>query len=176
MAPDDLTHLERFSFRPPTITFSEQLSFYIGEHSFQLINFPGHTPFQTAVYIPEERTVFTSDNVIGEGNAFFPPEALPFKWLDSLKKMQKLDADVFIPGHGSVCKKDYIPEMIAQIQDRIDTVKAAINQGMSLEEAGPYTAGVIAGLRAGEEGQEGVTSFLERRKPSWSILPDDNGD
>ncbi len=48
--------------------------------------------------------------------------------------------------------------------------------GMSLEEAGPYTAAVIAGLRAGEEGREGVTSFLERRKPSWSILPDDNGD
>jgi methylglutaconyl-CoA hydratase len=40
--------------------------------------------------------------------------------------------------------------------------------GMSLDEAGPYTAGVIAGLRAGEEGREGVGSFLERRKPSWS--------
>jgi methylglutaconyl-CoA hydratase len=46
---------------------------------------------------------------------------------------------------------------------------------MTLDEAGPYTAGVIAGLRAGEEGREGVSSFLERRKPSWSIA-DDNGD
>jgi methylglutaconyl-CoA hydratase len=42
--------------------------------------------------------------------------------------------------------------------------------GMSLDEAGPYTAGVIAGLRAGEEGREGVGSFLERRKPSWSTV------
>ena len=47
--------------------------------------------------------------------------------------------------------------------------------GMTLDEAGPYTAGVIAGLRAGDEGREGVSSFLERRKPSWSIS-DDNGD
>ena len=37
-------------------------------------------------------------------------------------------------------------------------------------------AGVIAGLRAGEEGREGVRSFLERRKPSWSIVLDDDGD
>lgn len=40
--------------------------------------------------------------------------------------------------------------------------------GMNLDEAGPYTARVIAGLRAGEEGREGVSSFLERRAPSWS--------
>lgn len=48
--------------------------------------------------------------------------------------------------------------------------------GMPLDEAGPYTARVIAGLRAGEEGKEGVGSFLERRKPSWSIVPDADGE
>jgi len=48
--------------------------------------------------------------------------------------------------------------------------------GMTFDEAGPYTASVIAGLRAGEEGKEGVRSFLERRKPSWSINTDEDGD
>jgi methylglutaconyl-CoA hydratase len=49
--------------------------------------------------------------------------------------------------------------------------------GMTLDEAGPYTASVIASLRAGEEGREGVRSFLERRKPSWSEHnPDEDGD
>lgn len=43
---------------------------------------------------------------------------------------------------------------------------------MDLDQAGPYTARVIAGLRAGEEGREGVNSFLERRKPSWTIDSD----
>jgi len=47
--------------------------------------------------------------------------------------------------------------------------------GIPLDEAGPYTAEVIAGLRAGDEGKEGVNAFLERRKPRWSII-DDNGD
>jgi methylglutaconyl-CoA hydratase len=38
---------------------------------------------------------------------------------------------------------------------------------MSLDEAGPATAEMIARLRMGDEGQEGMSAFLERRKPAW---------
>ena len=38
---------------------------------------------------------------------------------------------------------------------------------MSDEQARSYTASLIARLRVGEEGQEGLRSFLEKRKPSW---------
>jgi methylglutaconyl-CoA hydratase len=38
---------------------------------------------------------------------------------------------------------------------------------MSLSEAKEYTARVIAELRSGEEAQEGMTAFLEKRKPGW---------
>lgn len=31
-----------------------------------------------------------------------------------------------------------------------------------------YTAAMIAGARAGEEGREGVAAFLEKRKASWA--------
>jgi methylglutaconyl-CoA hydratase len=30
-----------------------------------------------------------------------------------------------------------------------------------------YTAGLIAGLRIMDEGQEGLAAFLEKRKPGW---------
>jgi methylglutaconyl-CoA hydratase len=39
---------------------------------------------------------------------------------------------------------------------------------LPLSEAGPLTADIIARLRVGEEGQEGLAAFLERRKPSWA--------
>jgi methylglutaconyl-CoA hydratase len=39
---------------------------------------------------------------------------------------------------------------------------------MTLDEAGPFTAEVIARMRVGAEGQEGMSAFLERRKPRWS--------
>ena len=134
IAPDSLSLLKGFRYRPPTITLSERLTVYLGDHTFQLINFPGHTPYQVAVCIPEERVVFTSDNIFHKVQAFLH-EALPFEWLDSLKIMQQLEADILVPGHGTICDRSYIPEMSAFIQDWIDTVTDAINKGMSLEEA-----------------------------------------
>lgn len=132
--PGSLALMEGFRLRPPDITFSAELTLYVGGLTFQLINMPGHTAYQAAVYIPEEKVVFTSDNVFGRVQAWLR-EALPYEWLDSLKRLQTLDADALVPGHGAICKKDYIPEMSAFIQAWIDAVKAAIDQGMSLEEA-----------------------------------------
>ena len=39
---------------------------------------------------------------------------------------------------------------------------------MPLSEAKEYTARVIADLRCGEEAQEGMAAFLEKRKPKWT--------
>ncbi len=40
---------------------------------------------------------------------------------------------------------------------------------MNYETARNYTASTIAQLRISEEGQEGLHSFLEKRKPSWIV-------
>jgi cyclase len=61
---EDYTMMNGWHFRPPTITFSRDLTLYIGKHTFKLINMPGHTPYQTAIFIPEEKVVFTSDNLV----------------------------------------------------------------------------------------------------------------
>ena len=132
--PESLPLMEGFSYRPPTITLSQRLTLYLGDHTFRLINLPGHTPFQVAVHIPEERVVFTSDNVFCKVQAWLH-QSLPYEWLDSLKQIQQLEADVLVPGHGSICDRSYIPEMIAFIQAWIDAVTKAIDQGMSMEEA-----------------------------------------
>jgi len=39
---------------------------------------------------------------------------------------------------------------------------------LSLDEAREYTARVIADLRCGDEAQEGMKAFLEKRKPDWA--------
>jgi len=134
MAPDSLALLEGYSYRPPSITLSERLTLYVGEHTFKLIHVPGHTPFQVAVFIPEERVVFTSDNVFYKVQAWLH-QALPYEWLESLKRIGELEADVLVPGHGEICDRSYIPEMSAFIQAWIDAVAEAIEKGMSLEEA-----------------------------------------
>ncbi len=54
------------------------------------------------------------------------------------------------------------PEAIASCKELLHRVPA-----MSLEEAKPYTAEMIARLRVSAEGQEGMAAFLEKRKPAW---------
>jgi len=134
MFPESLPLMEGFSYRPPNITLSEKLTIYLGDHTFRLIRIPGHTPSQIAVYIPEEKVVFTSDNVVYRIQAWLH-QCHPYDWLNSLNRIQELEADVVVPGHGDICDLSYIPEMSAFIRAWIDTVTAAIKQGMSLEEA-----------------------------------------
>ncbi|MBI2829933.1 MAG: MBL fold metallo-hydrolase [Chloroflexi bacterium] len=133
-SPENLSLLEGFRFRAPDITFSKSLTFYLGDHTFHLIHMPGHTPYQLAVHIPEERVCFTSDNIFCKVQAWLR-EAVLDEWQESLKQLQQLDVDVLVPGHGIICDRGYVPEMSAFIQAWVDTVKAAIARGMSLEEA-----------------------------------------
>ncbi len=50
----------------------------------------------------------------------------------------------------------------------------ALNIGqMDYQTARRYTAETIAQLRVGDEGQEGLRSFLEKRKPNWVASSDD---
>ena len=59
----------------------------------------------------------------------------PFAWLQSLKKIDELDVDYIVPGHGEVCDKSYLVEQSNFIQEWLDTVKKGIDQGWTKEEA-----------------------------------------
>ena len=55
------------------------------------------------------------------------------------------------------------PKAIAMCKELLKKVP-----GMSFDEAKTYTADMIASMRIGDEGQEGMNAFLEKRKPKWS--------
>ncbi len=132
-SPADYKLMKSFKFRPPTITLTKELTVYAGNHTFRLINFPGHTPYQIAVFIPEEKVMFTSDNIFYKTPAFLQ-QSVPYEWIESLKKMVELDAEVLIPGHGEICDPSYIPEMCDRISEWIDAVNEFVKKGMTLEE------------------------------------------
>jgi len=116
------------------VTLTQQLNLYVGKHSFQVIHMPGHTPYQVAVYIPQEKVVFTSDNVFGKVQAWLQ-QAVPYDWLESLGRLKQLDTEILVPGHGEICSCQYLDEMSGFIRDWIDAVNVAVKKGMSLEEA-----------------------------------------
>ncbi len=132
--PVSIPLLDGFKFKPPTISLDGDLTIRLGELTFELLSVPGHTPQQLAVYIPEEKILFMGDNVVRQ-IPFIPPDALPFDWMKSLKRLQKLDVDVVVPGHGEIVDKKYLNDAIKGVKVWIDAVSEAINKGMSLEEA-----------------------------------------
>ena len=132
--PDGFHLMHGYCLKKPSVTFSHRMFLYLGDHTFDMIHLPGHTAGEVAVYIPEERVVFTGDNVFHKVQTFLH-EAHPYKWLESLKRIEALDVDVIIPGHGEVCDKRYLREQAEFIEEWMAAVKKAIEQGLTKKEA-----------------------------------------
>ncbi|MFC1816266.1 MBL fold metallo-hydrolase [Thermodesulfobacteriota bacterium] len=124
-----------YQIRLPSITFFDRMNLYVGEHTFELIHFPGHSPGEIGVYLPQEKIVFTGDNF---ANGFQPKlsDCCPLEQLDSLRKILEIDdVEYFVPGHGEVGDKRTVREYMSVIQRYVDEIKEAIHKGMTREEA-----------------------------------------
>ena len=78
--------------------------------------------------------VFTSDNIF-HGVQTWLHECNPDLWLTALEGLRKLDEDIFVPGHGALCGKDYLDEQGEFIIEWKDYVQGAIDRGLNREEA-----------------------------------------
>lgn len=132
MSPDSPGPDETFYFRTPDIVLKGEAIFYLGDHTFDILTVPGHTPYQLAVHVPEERVLFTSDNINLGVPIFF--QAVPDRWLKSLDRLAELDVDYVVPGHGEVTDRTAFPKMKESINVWLDVVGAAVKDGLSLEE------------------------------------------
>jgi cyclase len=132
--PEGLPLIEHYRINIPAITFSERLTLYLGRHRFHLFYMPGHSAGQLAAFVPEEKVVFTGDNVTYRLQGFVH-EADPFAWLESLERLGELEVDHIVPGHGDVCDKSYLEEQASYVQGCMDAVRKAIDQGWTKDEA-----------------------------------------
>jgi len=124
---------EGFYFRAPDITIKDNITIYLGKHTFKILIMPGHTPWNICTFVPEEHVIFTSDTITGDVSVL--DEALLEEWIENLKFIQSLDVDYIVGGHGEVTNKSYIPEFIKGLQTWLDVVGDAIKRGMTLDEA-----------------------------------------
>jgi cyclase len=132
--PEGLPLAKGYFLKKPSITVTGDSFLYLGQHTFKLLYLPGHCASQIAVYVPEERVIFTGDNVFNKEQTYLH-QADPHEWLQSLKRIGDLDVDVIVPGHGSVCDKRCLEEQASFIEEWMEAVRGAIRQGFSKEEA-----------------------------------------
>jgi methylglutaconyl-CoA hydratase len=76
---------------------------------------------------------------------------------------------VVSPEHLDETLQDTLQELVSSAPQAIRSCKElALTIGkMDDEQARTYTSELIARLRVSEEGQEGLSAFLEKRQPRW---------
>jgi cyclase len=131
--PDEGKHLEGYRPNAPVITFQNEMTLHVGDHTFRLVSMPGHTPFQAAVTVEGEGVVFTSDNVFCKVHTWLQ-EADPELWQHALVSLRDLPQDTLVPGHGPVCDKGYLKEQGAFIEEWVAYVRGAVGNGLGKDE------------------------------------------
>ncbi len=116
-----------------TIVFTGDLTLHVGDHTFQLLHTPGHTPGQVAVHVPEERTVFTGDTVFSDCQTWLMTSDIE-QWLQALDRLRRLDIDHVVPGHGPVTTARYFDTQRAILYEWEAAVASAISSGWTREE------------------------------------------
>jgi len=83
----------------PDVTFSDRLTLHLGEREIQVLNYGrAVTPGDAFLYLPKEKVVVTGDLLVNPVS--FALGVYPTGWLNTLEKIDRLDATVWVTGHG----------------------------------------------------------------------------
>lgn len=124
---------EDYILNTPTVTFSDKMSFKLGDHNFHLFYTPGHSDANISVYVPEERAVMVGDTVFKDCQIWL--HTVDFDALfNSLHFLSTLDVDYIVPGHGEVIGKAELKEQDAFLHEWLSAVSSGIAKGWDKEE------------------------------------------
>jgi cyclase len=116
-----------------TIVFTGDLTLRVGDHTFNLLHTPGHTPGQLAVHVPEEGVVFTGDTIFSGCQTWLMTSDVA-QWLEALERIRTLDADTIVPGHGPVATMAYLDVQRSVLMEWKTAVATAIARGWTRDE------------------------------------------
>ena len=120
----------------PDITFTERMKITLGGKSVELIYVGlSHSDNMIVMYFPAERALFAVDFVsvnrlpyMNLSDAYFP------QWIDAVKKVEAMDFDILVPGHGPLGTRADATEHRKYLQALYDAVLDAARRGQSLDE------------------------------------------
>jgi len=120
----------------PDVMMNDGDEFKVGGVTLRIVHTPGHTLGSVCIYIPEEKALFTGDTALGLGTVAIspPPHGDMALYLQSLARLQTLDCDVMLPGHGI-----HVNNVPAKLQELIDHRHAREEQILKLIGKGKRT-------------------------------------
>ncbi len=93
---------------------------------------PGHCSNHVCFELPQEKTLFSGDHVMGWATSVVgPPDGSMKDYLDSLRKLLPLDVDQYLPTHGPAIPnpRDYVGSFIKHREDREQQILSYLAKG-----------------------------------------------
>ena len=84
--------------------------------------------------MPEEGVAFTGANIFSRCKTYIQ-EADPWEWLAALKRIESLDVQVIVPGHGEPTDRSYCKRQAEVVENWIGAVDDMVRRGPTEAEA-----------------------------------------
>jgi glyoxylase-like metal-dependent hydrolase (beta-lactamase superfamily II) len=129
---------------------------------WQVIETPGHAPSHICLYQPERRLLISGDHLLGRISLYFDTGYSPdpvAEFLDSLDKVDRLDARLVLSGHGRPFTDvaGHVGANRKLVAERLEAVEAAL----------PGTAYEIARSVYGERFGDATATWLLTKTIAW---------
>ena len=107
-----------FSYQLPTLTFDREMTIDLGDREVRVMHLGrGNTAGDVVAYLPKEKILMTGDLVVSPVPFAF--DGYPVEWIETLEKMDRMDAALIVPGHGDVMRDKAYPRMVIEVMKAI---------------------------------------------------------
>jgi glyoxylase-like metal-dependent hydrolase (beta-lactamase superfamily II) len=127
---------ERRPTAVPQVSFADRMTIELAGTAVELVHVGrNHSDNSIVMRFPRERLLFAVDFIPVNGLAFrdFPDAYMP-DWIESLKRVEAMDFDVLVPGHGPLGTKANVTMFREYLQDLRAEVLRYAREGKSVEE------------------------------------------
>jgi glyoxylase-like metal-dependent hydrolase (beta-lactamase superfamily II) len=131
----------------PNLTYADSLTLYLGTRGIQVLHYDrAVTPGDTFLYLPDDKVLITGDLLINP--ITFALGCYPTGWMNTLERLDRLDARVIIPGHGEPLHDKAILEThLALLRELSRLGKSAKEQGLTVAQARAFVKDRVQDLR-----------------------------
>jgi glyoxylase-like metal-dependent hydrolase (beta-lactamase superfamily II) len=96
---------------------------------------PAHTSGDLAVYLPDQKIVFSGD-LLGNGDPLIhrPKNGNSEGWIQFVSALVQLDADTYVRAHADPATKAQVQTVLKNAEDKRARIAALVKEGKSLEQ------------------------------------------
>jgi cyclase len=113
---------------PPTVTFQNDLTVFIGAIEVQLLYCGvAHSPSDSVAWLPQSRVLFAGDLLFNAIVPAMPPGGSSAHWVKALERLEQLEAEHALPGHGPI----QTPAALTDLRHWIITLRTQVGEAIA---------------------------------------------